>query len=78
MENHNNGKSFILFLREADKKDIPFVTVEIKDEEIRQWYGAYDKKPNQKLIDAWLKTYTKELKKRKEPVKTKAKDRRTA
>lgn len=80
LENHNNGKSFILFLREADKKDIPFVTVEIRGEEIRQWYGAYDKKPNQKLIDAWLKTYTKELKKRKEPVKTKAKDkdRRTA
>lgn len=69
LSSHNYGNSFILFLREADKKDIPFVTVEIRGEEIRQWYGAYDEKPNQNLIDAWLKTYTRELKKHKEKPK---------
>lgn len=70
LRSHNNGQSFILFLRKIKEEDIPYITVEIKNESIRQWYGAYDKKPDQKLIDAWLKTYTKELKKRK-PKRTK-------
>ena len=65
LSSHNGGRSFILFLRSIDKKDIPFITVEIRGEEILQWYGAYDKKPEEKLINAWLKTYTKELKQRK-------------
>ncbi len=52
-------------MRKADKKDIPLITIEIRGEEIIQWYGAYDKKPNKSIIDAWLKTYTKELKQRK-------------
>ena len=80
LSSHDKGNSFILFLRPVKEKDIPFITVEIRGETIIQWYGAYDKKPNRKLIDAWLKIYTKELKKRKEPVKTKTKDkdRRTA
>ena len=63
---HNNGRSFILFLRDIKAKDVPLITVEIRGETVLQWYGAYDKKPNEKLINAWLKTYTKELKKRKE------------
>ena len=65
LRRHNDGKSVILFLRHAKKKDMPYITVEIHDEEIIQWYGAYDKKPNKNIIDAWLKTYTKELKQRK-------------
>ena len=65
LRRHNDGKSVILFLRHAKKKDMPYITVEIHDEEIIQWYGAYDKKPNKSIIDAWLKTYTKELKQRK-------------
>ncbi len=69
LRSHNDGRSFILFLRKADEKDIPLITVEIRDEEIIQWYGAFDQKPNAKLIDAWLKTYTKELKKRKKTQK---------
>lgn len=65
LHKHNTGKSTILFLRKAKEKDIPYITVEIKDEEVLQWYGKYDKKPEEKMIDAWLKTYTKELTKRK-------------
>lgn len=69
LQKHNTGRSFILFLRPIKDKDIPYITVEIRDEEIIQWYGAYDKKPNEKLIDAWLNKYCKELKKRKEKPK---------
>lgn len=69
LSSHNNGRSFILFLRKIKEKDIPYITVEIRGNEIIQWYGAYDKKPDKKLIDAWLKTYTKELKKREEKPK---------
>ena len=70
LRSHNNGRSFILFLRKTDAKDIPLITVEIRDEKIIQWYGAYDKKPNKKLIDAWLAQYCKELQKRKKKPKT--------
>ena len=65
LRSHNDGKSFILFLRDAKKKDHPFITVEIKEETIIQWYGEYDRKPHKKMIDDWLKAYTKELIKRK-------------
>lgn len=65
LSSHNNGNSFILFLRNIEAKDIPLITVEIRGEHIIQWYGVHDSKPNEKMIDAWLKTYTKELKKRK-------------
>lgn len=65
LSSHNSGRSFILFLRDIKTKDVPFITVEIRDETILQWYGAYDNKPNEEMIDAWLKTYTNELKQRK-------------
>lgn len=79
LRSHNDGRSFILFLRDAKQKDIPLITVEIRGETIIQWYGAYDKKPKQAIIDAWLKTYTKELAKReKEPKKKSVKAAKTA
>lgn len=83
LSSHNNGRSFILFLRKISKKDIPYITVEIRGNEIIQWYGAYDKKPDKKLIDAWLDTYCKELVKREKTSKKASctgatKSRRTA
>lgn len=69
LRKHNNGESFILFLRKVKEKDEPYITVEIKGNEIVQWYGEYDRKPNQNLIEAWLKTYTKELAKREKKPK---------
>ena len=71
LNSHDNGKSFILFLRAAAKKDVPFITVEIRGEEIVQWYGAYDKKPDRKSIDAWLNTYTEQLTRREKEGKVK-------
>jgi len=68
---HNQGKTVILFLRDAKTPNIPFITVEIRGETIKQWYGAYDKKPNEEFFDGWLKTYIGELEKRKEEKKDK-------
>ena len=69
LSSHNTGKSTILFLRSAKEPDIPYITVEIKGEKILQWYGAYDKKPNEEFFKGWLDTYTKELEKRKQSKK---------
>ena len=71
LSSHSTGRSTILFLRDVKTPDIPYITVEIKGETIKQWYGAYDKKPNKEYFDGWLNTYTAELKKRKEENKEK-------
>ena len=63
LSKHNKGQSIILFLRKASEKDIPFITIEIKGDKIIQWYGAYDKKPQEEYFQAWLDTYTEELRK---------------
>lgn len=64
LTSHNRGNSFILFLRPIKDKDIPYITVEIRGNKIVQWYGAYDKKPEEAKMNKWLSTYTKELEKR--------------
>lgn len=58
---HNNGKSTILFLRHKVTPETPYVTVEIKGDDIRQWYGAYDRKPDEKRIKEWLDAYIRHL-----------------
>ena len=78
LEKHNKGTSAILFLRPIKDKDNPFITVEIKDEQIIQWYGAYDKKPQMKMIEAWLEKYIKELKKHEKMLKNDKKSPKTA
>jgi len=67
---HHRGESFILFLRKASEPDVPFITVEIKEHKIIQWYAAYDKQPEKEYFDAWLKTYVEELKKRSKKKKS--------
>ena len=62
LNNHARGFSTILFLRPTAEKRVPFITVEIRGFAIKQWYGAYDKKPMQKKIDKWLNKYLKALK----------------
>ncbi|MBR2805883.1 MAG: PcfJ domain-containing protein [Oscillospiraceae bacterium] len=85
LSSHNDGRSFILFLRKINDKDMPYITVEIRDDKIVQWYGAYDRKPDAALIEAWLEKYIKELKKHekmlkkgKKSSKTKQNDQKTA
>lgn len=61
LSNHNSDKSYILFLRYKKAAETPYITIEISADtaKVRQWYGAYDKKPDernmQKLIDSYAK-----------------------
>jgi hypothetical protein len=59
LRNHEKGTGIILFMRPTEQKDIPYVTVEVSGFNIRQWYGSYDKKPNEKEIDRWLTEWVK-------------------
>lgn len=61
---HNEGKTYILMLRKKAAPEIPYITVEIdgKEDRIRQWYGAHDKKPDEKNMKRWLDTYLTKLK----------------
>ena len=61
---HNRQTSTILFLRHSKNPDIRFVTIEIKNDHIVQWYGAYDKKPEETEIAKWLRTYREIVNKR--------------
>ena len=64
LEKHNRETSIILFLRTAKEPEVPYITVEIapKNLHILQWYGAHDKKPDQKNMDRWLNAYITRLK----------------
>lgn len=57
LDSHEKGRSTILFLRHAGAETMPYVTVEVRGFQIIQWYGKYDKKPEQKQIDRWLEQY---------------------
>ena len=77
LSSHNDGRSFILFLRKISEKDTPYITVEIRDDKIIQWYGAYDRKPDKQMIEAWLEKYIKELKKHEKMLKKAPKSPKT-
>lgn len=77
LSSHNDGRSFILFLRKISEKDTPYITVEIRDDQIIQWYGAYDRKPDKQMIEAWLEKYIKELKKHEKMLKKSKKSPKT-
>lgn len=64
LKKHDSGQSIILFLRAVADPEIPYITVEIETGSlhIRQWYGAYDKKPDKELIEKWLDKYETRLK----------------
>ena len=64
LKKHNDGISTILFLRTIKEPEIPYITVEINNEtlNILQWYGAHDKKTDQKNMDRWLNSYITRLK----------------
>ena len=63
-------KSLILFVREINKPDIPFVTMEysLKEKRILQIYGDHDHKPSDGVLDfvnnTWLSFAKKMLKKK--------------
>ena len=64
LRKHNEGESYILFLRQQEAPEIPYITVEIdaKQHRIRQWYGAHDRKPDEQRMQKWLNNYIDRLK----------------
>lgn len=64
LNKHNNGTSIILFLRFTKEPEMPYITVEIDMNtlNVRQWYGAHDKKPDRENMGRWLDAYTTRLK----------------
>lgn len=65
LQSHAKGKSYILLMRRRKNPDIPFCTVEIRQNKIQQWYEAHDKKPDKEIIQPWLDNYIKHLKEEK-------------
>lgn len=61
MDRHNKGESYILFMRREEAPEVPFCTIEIKGNEIKQWYEAYDKKPDEEVIAPVLEEYVQQL-----------------
>lgn len=69
----NSGKSFILFLRHRESKNIPYYTLEVTwDGDICQFYAAYDRKPDKERIESLLAEWQEEIKKRTVELKKKA------
>ena len=66
LDKHNTGVSTILFLRLQKQPEIPYITVEICKNKIVQWFGIRDTKPDQIVIEKWLKKYIKALKEKQE------------
>lgn len=62
LKKHNEQESIILMLRFKEKQEIPYITVEIEEERIVQWYGAHDRKPDEKNMKRWLDAYVTRLK----------------
>lgn len=65
------GISWILFLRKKEDPDLPYYTLEIdmKTDEILQWYSEYDRKPDREKIQKVLNKYKKSLKRQQVTVK---------
>lgn len=68
LQKHNNGKSFILFLRKTGEPNKSYYTIEIdpKTDKILQYYGMNDRKPDKESVDAFLKRWKAYLKKKQE------------
>lgn len=65
LRKHNEGKYYILMLRFKEEPEIPYITVEVQGTgmiRIMQWYGAHDKKPDEKNMNRWLDAYITRLK----------------
>ena len=62
LSKHNRGETAILFLRREESPDNSYYTIEIKGNEIVQWYGLRDKKPDKEIIGPWLDKYVESLK----------------
>lgn len=65
LRKHDEGKTTILFLRKEESPEEPYYTIEIKGDEIIQWYGIKDTKPDKEIIETWLQEYVEYLQSKK-------------
>lgn len=63
LEKHDRGESYILMLRDKKQPERPYITVEIDGQKphIKQWYGAHDRKPDERNMQRWLDQYLQQL-----------------
>ena len=73
LERHDRGESYILMLRDKKQPERPYITVEIDGQKphIRQWYGAHDRKPDERNMQRWLDQYLKQLENQTPLIRTK-------
>ena len=66
LRKHNEGETYILMLRQKKEPEIPYITIEIdkSNGEIIQWYGAYDKKPDEERIEEVLEKWAQTVQRR--------------
>lgn len=61
MKRFNEGKGWILLVRHIQSHTVPFVTVELVNNKIRQWYGIKDSKPDRENVEAFLNAYIQHI-----------------
>ena len=64
LSQHDKGITYILLMRKKENPNMPYITVELdggSSHYIRQWYGAYDKKPDKDEVQKWLDEYIEKL-----------------
>ena len=64
MERMAKGLTWILFLRKKEDLENPYYTIEIdmKTDQILQWYSEYDRKPDKEEIQKVLNKFRNSLK----------------
>ena len=67
MNRMNRGESYILFLRKKEDPETPYYTLEVDyDGNVKQSYGAYDRKPDWEQVEPVLIGFTRQIGKRLE------------
>lgn len=66
MKRFNEGKDWILLVRHIQSPTVPFVTVELVNNKIRQWYGIKDSKPDRENVEAFLNAYIQHITEKEE------------
>ena len=63
LNKHNTQRSFILFMRKVSEPTERYYTIEVdsRDNRIIQYYGAYDKKPDQEQVDIFLNKWKRHI-----------------
>lgn len=64
LKDFNAGKGWIMVIRDIKGPDTPYITVELKNDKIMQWYGEHDTKPDKEIIEEFLKEYKKHIAKK--------------